>query len=70
MFLLLKSNNLKLELNDSTNLYDYILIDKDEHIRAFCAINDAKVARDIPKMYKLLSNQYVSRKIDIKQIKK
>lgn len=63
-------NNLKLELNDSTNLYDYVLIDKDEHIRAFCAINDAKVARDIPKMYKLLSNQYVSRKIDIKQIKK
>ena len=63
-------NYLKLTLNDSTNLYDYVLVDKDEHIRAYCTINDAKIARDIPKMFKLLSNQYVSRKIDIKQIKK
>jgi len=61
--------DLKLELNDSTNLYDYVLIDKDEHIRAFCTINDAKIARDIPKMFKLLSNQYVPRKLDIKQVK-
>ncbi len=60
---------LKLSINDSTKLYDYVLIDKDEHIRAYCSINDAKVARDIPKMFKLLSNQYVPRKIDIKQIK-
>ncbi|MBL56446.1 MAG: hypothetical protein CMP61_04580 [Flavobacteriales bacterium] len=61
--------SLKLELNDSTNLYDYVMIDKDEHIRAYCSINDAKVARDIPKMFKILSNQYVPRKFDIKQIK-
>lgn len=67
-FQLLKSN-LKLSLNDSTGLYDYVLIDKDEHIRAYCTINDAKIARDIPKMFKLLSNQYVPRKLDIKQIK-
>lgn len=63
-------NKLKAQFNDSTNLYDYILIDKEEHIRAHCTINDAKIARDIPKMFKLLSNQYVPRKIDIKQIKK
>ena len=62
-------SHLKLSINDSTNLYDYVMIDKDEHIRAYCAINDAKVARDVPKMFKLLSNQYVPRKIDIKQIK-
>ncbi len=62
-------NNLKVSLSDSTGLYDYVLIDKDEHIRAFCTINDAKIARDIPKMFKLLSNQYVPRKLDIKQIK-
>ena len=62
--------NLKLSLNDSTQMYDYVLVDKDEHIRAHCAINDAKVARDIPKMFKLLNNQYVPRKLDIKQIKK
>lgn len=61
--------DLKLSINDSTNLYDYVMIDKDEHIRAYCSINDAKVARDIPKMFKLLSNQYVPRKLDIKQIK-
>ena len=63
-------NNLKLKLNDSTQMYDYVLVDKDEHIRAHCSINDAKVARDIPKMFKLLNNQYVPRKLDIKQIKK
>ncbi|MFL2581702.1 MAG: hypothetical protein ACJ0QJ_00915 [Flavobacteriales bacterium] len=63
-------NSLKLELNDSTQMYDYVLVDKDEHIRAHCSINDAKVARDIPKMFKLLNNQYVPRKLDIKQIKK
>ena len=63
-------DNLKLSLNDSTQMYDYVLIDKDEHIRAHCTINDAKVARDIPKMFKLLNNQYVPRKLDIKQIKK
>jgi hypothetical protein len=62
--------NLKLSINDSTQMYDYVLIDKDEHIRAHCTINDAKVARDIPKMFKLLNNQYVPRKLDIKQIKK
>lgn len=61
---------LKLSLNDSTQMYDYVLVDKDEHIRAHCTINDAKVARDIPKMFKLLNNQYVPRKLDIKQIKK
>lgn len=60
---------LKLSINDSTNLYDYVMIDKDEHIRAYCSINDAKVARDIPKMFKLLSNQYAPRKLDIKQVK-
>ncbi len=63
-------NNLKLSLNDSTNIYDYVLVDKEEHIRAYCPINDAKKARDIPKMFKLLNNQYVPRKLDIKQIKK
>ena len=62
--------HLKLSLNDSTQMYDYVLVDKDEHIRAHCSINDAKVARDIPKMFKLLNNQYVPRKLDIKQIKK
>lgn len=61
---------LKLSLNDSTLMYDYVLVDKDEHIRAHCSINDAKVARDIPKMFKLLNNQYVPRKLDIQQIKK
>jgi hypothetical protein len=62
--------DLRLFLNDSTQMYDYVLVDKDEHIRAHCSINDAKVARDIPKMFKILNNQYVPRKLDIKQIKK
>ena len=62
-------DDLKLTLNDSTGVFDYVLVDKDEHIRAHCTINDAKIARDIPKMYKLLSNQYAPRKLDIKQIK-
>lgn len=59
----------KVPFNDSIGLPEYVLVDKDEHIRAFCAINDAKVARDVPKMFKLLSNQYVPRKLDIKQVK-
>lgn len=59
----------KVPFNDSIGLPEYVLVDKDEHIRAYCAINDAKVARDIPKMFKLLSNQYVPRKLDIKQVK-
>ncbi len=59
----------KTEVNDSTGIPPYILLDKDEHIRAHCNINDAKVSRDIPKMFKLLSNQYVSGKLDIKQVK-
>lgn len=60
----------KTEVNDSTGIPPYVLLDKDEHIRAHCDINDAKISRDIPKMFKLLSNQYVSGKLDIKQVKK
>lgn len=59
----------KTEINDSTGIAPYVMVDKEEHIRAHCNINDAKVARDIPKMFKILSNQYVSRKLDIKQVK-
>jgi hypothetical protein len=59
----------KTAVNDSTGIPPYILVDKDEHIRAHCTINDAKISRDIPKMFKLLSNQYVSGKLDIKQVK-
>jgi len=60
----------KTEVNDSTGIPPFVLLDKEEHIRAHCDINDAKVSRDIPKMFKLLSNQYVSGKLDIKQVKK
>jgi hypothetical protein len=60
----------KTSISDSTGIPPYVLVDKDEHIRALCDINDAKISRDIPKMFKLLSNQYVSGKLDIKQVKK
>ena len=60
----------RISINDSTGIPPYVLVDKDEHIRAFCDINDAKIARDIPKMFKLLSNQYVSGKLDIKKVKR
>lgn len=59
----------KTEINDSLGIPPYILVDKEEQIRAFCLINDAKISRDIPKMFKILSNQYVPRKLDIKQVK-
>lgn len=62
-------NNLKLSINDSVGLPDYVLVDREGHIRAHCTINDAKVARDIPKMFKLLNNQYVPRKLDITSTK-
>lgn len=61
--------DLRLEINDSTGLPDYVIVDKEEHIRAYCTINDAKIARDIPKMFKLLNNQYVPRKLDISNSK-
>lgn len=60
----------KTSINDSTGVVPYVLVDKDEHIRGHCDINDAKISRDIPKMFKLLSNQYVSGKLDIKKVKK
>lgn len=57
--------NLKLERNEETGLYPYVIVDKEKHIRAYCPINDLKVARDVPKLLKILNNQYAPRKIEV-----
>jgi len=48
-----------------TNVPPYIIVDKEKHIRAYCDINDLKKARDVPKMLKILNNQYAPRKIEV-----
>ena len=52
---------LKAEVDSNTQIYPYVIVDKEHHIRAFCPINDLKQARDVPKMMKILNNQYAPR---------
>ena len=53
---------LKLHKDSLTKFYPYVIVDKEHHIRAYCPINDLKQARDVPKMMKILNNQYAPRK--------
>ena len=48
-----------------TKVPPYVIVDKEKHIRAYCDINDLKKARDVPKMLKILNNQYAPRKIEV-----
>lgn len=48
-----------------TGVPPYIIVDKEKHIRAYCDINDLKKVRDVPKMLKILNNQYAPRKIEV-----
>lgn len=57
--------NLKLYEDSITGTLPYVIVDKASHIRAYCAINDLKKARDVPKMLKILNNQYAPRKVEI-----
>ena len=54
-------NYLKTEVDSANGLPPYIIVDKEKIIRAYCKINDLKTARDIPKMLKILNNQYAPR---------
>ena len=56
---------LKTQPDSITGIYPYIIIDKEKHIRTYCDINDLKVARDIPKLLKILHNQYAPRRVKI-----
>lgn len=59
--------NLKLVPDSITGVYPYVLLDKEKHIRAYCNINDLKAARDVPKMFKILHNQYAPKRAKISQ---
>lgn len=59
--------NLKLLPDSITGMYPYVLVDKEKHIRAYCNINDLKAARDIPKMFKILNNQYAPKRAKLTQ---
>jgi hypothetical protein len=50
-----------------TGIYPYIIVDKSKHIRTYCDINDLKASRDIPKLLKILNNQYAPRRVKITQ---
>lgn len=54
-------NYLKVKNDSITGIPPYVIVDKEKIIRAYCAINDLKTARDIPKMLKILNNQYAPR---------
>lgn len=56
---------LKANPDSLTGLYPYIIVDKEKHIRTYCAINDLKAVRDIPKLLKILNNQYAPRRVTI-----
>ncbi len=58
---------LKLHADSATNVLPYVIIDKEKHIRAYCPINDLKASRDVPKLLKILNNQYAPRKVVISQ---
>lgn len=59
--------SLKLYRDNETGIYPYVIVDKASHIRAYCPINDLKVARDVPNMLKILNNQYVPRRKKIEK---
>jgi hypothetical protein len=54
-------NYFKTEVDTTNGLPPYIIVDKEKIIRAYCKINDLKTARDVPKMLKILNNQYAPR---------
>ena len=58
-------DNLKLYRDSVTNEFPYVIIDKEKHIRTYCPINDLKKSRDVPKLLKILNNQYVPKKIEL-----
>lgn len=58
---------LRNEVDSVTDLPRYVIVDKEKHIRTYCAINDLKQARDIPKLLKILNNQYAPRKVELSQ---
>lgn len=61
------ARNLYLEVDSVSGIYPYVIIDKEKHIRAYCSINDLKASRDVPKMFKILHNQYAPRRAKITQ---
>lgn len=60
-------DGLKLERDPESGIYPYVIVDKANHIRVYCPINDLKVARDVPNMLKILNNQYVPRRQKIEK---
>ena len=58
-------DNLKLYRDSVTNEFPYVIIDKEKHIRTYCPIDDLKKSRDVPKLLKILNNQYVPKKIEL-----
>jgi hypothetical protein len=57
--------NLKLYRDTVTKVMPYVIIDKEKHIRTYCPIDDLKKSRDVPKLLKILNNQYVAKKIEL-----
>ncbi|MFT6716903.1 MAG: hypothetical protein ACJA0Q_001551 [Saprospiraceae bacterium] len=57
--------NLKLYRDSTTNTFPYVIIDKEKYIRTYCPIDDLKKSRDVPKLLKILNNQYVPKKIEL-----
>ena len=58
---------LKNKPDSTTGIYPYVIIDKENHIRTYCDINDLKASRDIPKLLKILHNQYAPRRVKLTQ---
>lgn len=59
------TSSLKLYRDTTTNCFPYVILDKEKHIRTYCPINDLKKARDVPKLLKILNNQYVAKKVEL-----
>jgi len=55
--------NLKLHRDSVTGAFPYVIIDKEKRIRTYCPINDLKKSRDVPKLLKILNNEYVPKRI-------
>ncbi|MFT6745696.1 MAG: hypothetical protein ACJAZ2_000028 [Glaciecola sp.] len=58
-------NNLKLYRDSVSGSFPYVIVDKEKYIRTYCPINDLKKSRDVPKLLKILNNQYVPKKIEL-----
>jgi hypothetical protein len=58
-------SNLKLYRDSITDAFPYVIIDKEKHIRTYCPIDDLKKSRDVPKLLKILNNEYVPKRIKL-----